>query len=162
MATAPFLSGVKIMTDLKKGIIEIDGFTIKPGITLKEMQDFFGDKVRIVNLSIGPRLKLQNPFYLTKNIYAYNFDFNKNGVLSSFSLIPEVPSTVLDYGQGERAKYQLSKSKKWLKEMITDTANDCDDGISYSFEWGYIVSLILQDRDYGLRGGEITIKFRED
>lgn len=149
------------MTDLSKGIIEIDGFTIKPGTTLKEMQEFFGKKIRLVELYTRSRLKFLDPYYISDNIYAYAFDFNQNGILFEFALIPEVP-VELNGKYDEIARHKLAASKKWLKGMISENVEEDNNRIKYAYDWGYIVSRIINDRDYGSRGGEIIINFREN
>lgn len=150
------------MTDLSKGIIEIDGFEVKPGTTLEEMKNFFGDKVRVLDLSTGPRLKLQKPYYVAPNIYAYGFNFDQNNILRSFGFVPEVPEDLR--GQYiEVAKYKVEASKKWLKGMIDEApTSEGDENICYSYKWGYVIAQLYEDRDYGLRGGEIDVEFRED
>lgn len=147
------------MTDLSKGIIDINGFTIKPGTTLKKMQDFFGDKVRVLELSAGPRLKLRQPYYLSENIYAYNFDFDKNGVIKKLALVPNVPDE-LKGNPTAVAKYMLQTSMQWLKGMIEETpSSESNESISYTFNGGYIRSATRNDIHYGLVGGEIVIYY---
>lgn len=150
------------MTDLTKGIIEIDGFTFRPGIKIDEVLSFFGDKVRVLELSAATRVKFLSPFYLTENIYAYAFDFNKDGILTRFSLHPVPPDTVVDRGYGERPKCKLEIAKQWLTGMIDGephtTNNSC---VFYKFDNVNYFSSITQDIHYGLVGGEIDIKFRE-
>lgn len=147
------------MTDLSKGIIEINGFTIKPGTTLKEMQDFFGDSVRVLELSTGPRLKFLEKHYITKNIYSYAFNFNNQGVLLDFSLIPDVP-TNLKGKFDEIAKYKVEVSKQWLKGIIEELpTSEGKESILYTYEWGYIRSATRDDIHYSLIGGEIDIRY---
>ena len=148
------------MTDLAKGIIEINGFTVKHGTTLAEMQSFFGNKVRVLNLSTGPRLKLETPFYLSNTFHAYAFNFNEKGALTHFSLTPDIPAE-LSGEYEEIAKYKLTAAKQWLKGMVNTQPEEDEESVIYSYDWGYIVSLVSHDRDYGLRGGEIIIRFRE-
>ena len=150
------------MTDLSKGIIEINGFTIKPDTTLKEMQDFFGDKVRVLELSTGPRLKLQQPYFLNKNIYAYAFNFKNNGELSDFSLIPEPPVEIKG-NPTDVAEYMLKTSKQWLKEMIDkNPTTDCNEGISYHFNNFHISAFIQNDIHYGKIGGYVSLYFNNE
>ena len=149
------------MTDLSKGLIEIDGFTVKPGTTLSEMQNFFKEKVRILDLSTGPRLKLQAPYYITDNIYAYGFNFNNDGVLTRFSLIPSIPDA-LKGRPVETAEYKLAESKKWLQKMIDSEPHTLNTScVYYWFNSVDYFSSIRTDIHYGLLGGEIEITFHE-
>lgn len=148
------------MTDLTKGIIEIDGFTLTPQTTLDEMLTFFGKKVRILELSTGPRVKLQQPFYLCENIYAYAFNFNKDGTLNNLSLIPVYHSQMMD--PPTTARGMIAIAKEWLKKMINDVpSSESEESICYSYGWGYIHSATRDDIHYGLVGGEINIRIGE-
>ena len=150
------------MTDLKNGIIEIDGFEFRPGVKDEDVLIYFADKARVLELASGRKVKFTKPFYLADDIYSYAFNFNQDGLLSHFSLIPEVPSYVIDHGYGEQTKYKLEISKKWLKGMIDDSpASESDESILYSFAWGYIRSATRDDIHYGLVGGEIDVVIRD-
>lgn len=147
------------MNYLSKGIIQIAGFTIKPGTSLKEMQEYFGENVRLLELSTGPRLKLLERCHITENIYSYAFNFNKDGILSDFSLHPVVPAQ-LNGKYDEIAKYKINISKNWLKETIEEApSSESKESISYAFNWGYIRSATRDDIHYGLIGGEIDVRY---
>lgn len=151
------------MTDLTKGIIEINGFTFTPQTCMDEVLEFYGDKVRTLELSTGPRVKFLGRYYITDNLYAYAFNFNNDGKLKRFSLCPEAPPSVIDHGHGEIAKAELSIAKQWLKRMIEDApTTDCDEGISYHFDAVRISSFIRNDIHYGLVGGEIDLCFNSE
>ena len=148
------------MTDLTKGFIDINGFTFKPGTTTDEVLTFFGDKVRVVNLATGPRVKFLEPFYITENLYAYAFNFSKEGVLKNFSLIPVPPSSIKDCGYGEIPKAKLVIAKEWLKNVIETVPHTLNDScIYYKFDFVDYFASVSDDRDYGLVGGEIAITF---
>lgn len=147
------------MTDLTKGIIEINGFTFKPGTKIDDVLAFFGDKVRVLELSTGPRVKLAKPFYITDGIYAYNFDFSSNGKLQRFGLCPVAPPE-LDGKYNEIARYALTTSKRWLKSTIKENpTTDCEEGISYHIEGVHISAFVRTDVHYGLVGGEVVVRF---
>ncbi len=148
------------MTDLTKGIIEIQGFTITPDTTMDEMLVFFGDKVRVSNLSTGPKIKFLTPFYLTENIYSYAFNFTDSGKIKNFSLIPVSPTELTD--AVGIAKYKLSIAKEWLDKTIGSPPNTTNDMcVSYSFAPNcHVGAQCYKDRDYGLVGGEISIIYR--
>lgn len=150
------------MTDLKNGIIEIDGFEFRPGTTIDEVLSFFGNNVRILELTSGQRVKFLKPFYLTENLYAYAFNFNKQGLLTRFALIPVAPDTIVDCGYGEIPKYKLAASKKWLKAMINCVPHTSNDScVFYKFVNVDYFASITKDIHYGLIGGEIDITYHE-
>ena len=99
------------MTDLKNGIIDINGFTFTPKTTLDEMLQFFGENVRTLEVATGSLVKFLKPYYLTENLYSYAFNFDDKGKITAFGLIPVVPDSVVDHGYGERVKYCLELSK---------------------------------------------------
>ena len=149
------------MTDLSRGIIEINGFTFGPNTTLEEVKAFFGNKVRVLELSTGPRLKFDKPFYLTEKIYAYSFNFDFNGQLANFSLIPYVATSNVD--ANNMTKQMLAISKQWLKTTVAlSPVTDCDEGISYHTDVVHISAFVRQDPHYGCVGGEIRVSFQSE
>lgn len=149
------------MTDLSKGIIEINDFTFRPGTTIDEVKNFFGENIRVLELSTGTKIKFLKQVYLTENIYAYAFNFNKHGILTNFSLNPSIPSE-LDGKYVETSKYKVDISKKWLKSKIVEpSTSEGLESILYAYDWGYIRSATHSDPHYGLVGGEITIRYEE-
>lgn len=148
------------MTDLTKGIIEINGFTFQPGTTKDEVLAFFGDKVRVLELSTGPRVKFLGKHYIAENLYAYAFNFSNEGVLKNFSLVPVTPPSIKDYGYGEIPKAKLAIAKEWLKGVVdSEPTTDFPEGISYHFDSVHISSFLHRDIHYGLVGGEINLRF---
>ena len=63
---------------------------------------------------------------------------------------------------GKNGVDMLGYSKMWLKDMLPDEApeNGHENGISYSYDWGYIVAMYMPDLDYGQIGGWIDICYR--
>lgn len=149
------------MTDLTKGIIEINGFTFKPGTKLDEVLAFFGDKVRVLELSTGPRVKFSKPFLISDDIYAYNFDFSPSGNLQNFGLLPVV-SRELEGKYEQIARYSLAASKQWLKSAINGEPHTLNDScVYYKFDSVDYFASVSADRDYGLVGGHIVVTFHE-
>lgn len=150
------------MTDLSQGIIEIDGFHFRAGSKIEEVQVFFGDKIRILKLPVGYKLKLLNQYYISDHVCVYGFNFDENGVLTDFAFLIEVPPTIENHGYGEHAKYKLSMAKKWLKSMIDSEPHTSNDHcVFYKFNTVDYCASIHDDRDYGLIGGEIIVSFCE-
>lgn len=148
------------MTELTKGIIEINGFTFHPGTTKDEVLAYFGEKVYILELPTGPKVKFLSKYYIAEDLYAYAFNFSKEGVLKNFSLIPEAPSSVKDCGYGEIPKAKLAIAKRWLKSVIeTDPHTLLDSSVYYKFDSVDYYASVETDRDYCLVGGEIVITF---
>ena len=63
---------------------------------------------------------------------------------------------------GKNGVDMLEYSKMWIKAKLPDEipANENNSGISYEYDWGYIVAQYLPDRDYGQVGGWIEIRYR--
>ena len=77
------------------------------------------------------------------------------------TLYPVIPDTVKDTGKGERARYCLEASKRWLKAMIREPGSELSESISYPFGAGYLYAGLEHSRDYGLMGGEIRVRFED-
>lgn len=150
------------MTDLMIGSLEICGFTFCKLTTLEEVQNYFGEKIRLEKLASGFKVKLKRYYNISADIYVYAFNFDNEGLLTDYSLIPAVPPTIIDRGNGEIPKYKLEVAKRWLRNMIPvepQTLNE--NAIGYSFESvGYYAS-VLKDSHYGIVGGNITVLFRK-
>lgn len=148
------------MTDLAKGIIEINGFTFRPKTTLEEVLAYYGDKARVLHSLKFSKVKLLKPYYITENIYSCSFTFDGNGYIRSLSLIPVTPPEVTD--TVDVANYALEISKQWLDKVLgvkPDTSNDIC--IYYKFPNVDYYACISADRDYGMSGGEIVVTFHE-
>ena len=107
------------MTDLMVGSLEICGFTFSKQTTLEDVQNYFGEKICLIKLATGFKVKFKSHCYISPNIYAYTFNFDTKGVLTDYSLFPVVPPRIVDQGNGEIPKYKLEVAKQWLGNMIT-------------------------------------------
>ena len=149
------------MTDLTKGIIEINGFTFRPGTRIDEVLNFFGSAVRTLELSSGVKVKFLQRFYITEDLYSYAFNFGKDGVLNRLSLIPVAPANLIG-DPVKTATYKLAVAKKWLKGMLTCEPNTINDScVYYKFSSVDYYASIRTDLHYGLTGGEIEVSFHE-
>lgn len=149
------------MTDLTKGIIEINGFTFRPGTRIEQVLNFFGTDVRILELSSGTEVRFLQPFYITENLYSYAFYFGKDGLLNKFSLIPVAPANLKGDPVGI-SKYRLSAAKQWLNGMLTCEPNTTNDScVYYEFPCVDYYASLRTDLHYGLVGGEIEVTFCE-
>ena len=148
------------MTDLRSGCLDIGGFTFHPRTRLEEVKTYFGDKLRVMQLGDRTIAKLDGPYYVTPNIYAYSFMFTADGFIQSYTLYPVAPPMIRDEGNGEIPKYKLGVAKQWLQAMLQlmpQTANELSVGYTLSGV-GYYAA-VKEDVHYGLVGGDITVLF---
>lgn len=151
------------MTDLSKGIIELEGIKLSKNTSVDDFKNVNNPNVDIKVSKHGHTyVKFKTPIVAADIAMYVNVACYTDSNSPEFELRPSMPVSIVDRGCGERPKYCLALSKKWLKGMINDEPNEDSESISYSYEWGSIVALVNKDRDYGLRGGEINIRFRED
>jgi len=149
------------MTDLKNGIIKINGFVFRPETTKADVLNFFGNKVRVIEFPQIDKVKFLERFYITDNIYSYSFNFDKEtGKISKIGLIPTVCKDITGNPIAV-AESKLEQSKEWLKIFLPDEiASEDDESICYSYDWGYVIAMVHKDIHYGLLGGEIEIVYR--
>ena len=53
----------------------------------------------------------------------------------------------------------LDASKMWLRGMAKGDYIEKENIISGKYDWGYIIAQYKEDKDYGLVGGEINIRY---
>lgn len=148
------------MTDLTKGLLEINGFTFNPQTTLRDAKMFFGDRACIREYSSGPNLRLTDPFYISSNIYAYSFDFTSEGLLGVIHLIPVAPPMIKG---SEVPEYKFSVAKDWLASNIpTPATEQSKTYIYYGFDSVQYEVILRTDMHYGVVGGDIAVIYRED
>lgn len=151
------------MTDLMNGYLDIDGFTFHPYTRLEEVKNYFGTQLEVYDLGSEILVQLPDPCYITANIYAYEFYFNKAGLIKACTLCPIAPPMVQDEGNGEIPKYKLGIAKQWLQVMLCiapQTLNETAVGYTLPAV-GYYASVVT-DIHYGFKGGDIYVLFREE
>ena len=148
------------MTNLRSGWLDIGGFTFHPGTRLEEVKNHFGDKLRVLQLWNEFIAKLDGPYYVTPNIYAYSFMFRGDGVIKSCTLYPVAPPMIKEEGNGEIPKYKLAVAKQWLQSMLPFAPQTLNEqAVGYTLDYvGYYAS-VKQDIHYGLVGGDISVLF---
>lgn len=62
---------------------------------------------------------------------------------------------------GYTALEAFQASREWLKAFMypTKPVEETDQVVGYDLPWGYVYTMIVSDRDYGFRGGEVEIRF---
>lgn len=152
------------MTDLKNGIIDVDGFIITPKTTRSDFETLSQDKMKVEISKRGNKYYTLLTPVIAGGISMYiDPNFNSDGTLRSLELNPVIPSDMPQKTQQDGVKNALECSKRWLKAVmdVTPTNDIADNCLSYSFSWGYVITAIYKDRDYGIRGGYTTIRFNE-
>lgn len=142
------------MIDLSNGIIKFDDITIKPDSKIEDYLNLSSDILDFIE--IGPKFVsflFKNPIEnngIKANI-VFSIDENENSrfvIISPFSF---------DSNLGT-----LEASKIWL-EGITEGGEYkiTESSIIGDYNWGYLVAQYYPDRDYGIIGGDIHIKYNE-
>lgn len=150
------------MTDLTKGIIEIEGMALSRNSQASDFNNLINPKINVQTSKRGHTyVKFSNPI-ITNDVAMYvTVAFYVDSDIPEIELLPSVPEE-LKGKYDEVAKYKLKASKRWLKGMIDgEPSSESIGSILYSYDWGYIRSATRDDIHYGLVGGEIGIKFRE-
>lgn len=150
------------MTDLTKGIIEIEEMVLSRNSQASDFNNLVNPNIDVQTSKRGHTYaKFLNPIIANDVAMHVEISLYADSDIPEIKLFPSVPAE-LKGKYDEVAKYKLKASKQFLKAVIDDKADEDAESICYSYKWGYIIALVSEDRDYGLRGGEITIRFRED
>lgn len=149
------------MTDLSKGIIEIDGIILSKNT---KPSDFSSVPSDIAKVAVSKRghtyVNFFNPIQANGVDVFVEVNCYLDAEVPEIKLFPKVPAELKDDGYGNIAMYKLNASKKWLEGMI-----DCEPNTSnascvyYKFADVDYFSSISKDIHYGLVGGEINITF---
>ncbi len=150
------------MTDLAKGIIEIDGFVITPKTTQADIEALPNDKVKIDISKRGNKyFTLLTPIVaggISMYIEPY---FKEDGTLDSLIFNPVIPVDMPYKDQQDGARNALTCSKMWLNGIAVDvvpTANN-ERCIYYKFDIVEYYASIFDDRDYGVRFNALKATF---
>ena len=150
------------MTDLTRGIIEIEGMTLSRNTKAVDFENISNPNIQVTVSKRGHTyVKFKNPIVAGNISVFVNVACYTDSPIPEFELRPAVPDE-LRGDPVEISKYKVSASKQWLKKMINgNPTTDCDTGTSYHFSDIHITSFAQEDIHYGLRGGEIKIRFGE-
>lgn len=149
------------MTDLSKGIIEIEGICLSCKSKVSDFENNTNSNIEVkVSKKGNTYVRFLTPL-ISNNVAVYvEIDFYTNNNIPKITLYPAVPSE-LEGKYDEVAKYKLDSSKAWLKGMITCEPHTLNDScVFYKFESVDYFSAITKDIHYGLVGGEISVTFR--
>ena len=149
------------MFDLKKGIFSIFGVQISKDTSPDAIACLPDDLASKKTSKRGNTyFKFLEPIPAADVDMYLEVDFFVGQKAPEVNLFPAVPDSVKDTGYGERAKYRVAASKRWLKDVISEPAeSEGPESISYDFGEGYIYAATQGSRDYGLIGGEIRVRF---
>lgn len=150
------------MTDLSKGIIEINGIVITKNSKPSDFENLPADEVKFQVSKLGHTyIKFLTPLHSNGIDVYVKVTFPKDSDCPEIGLCPSVPDHLAGK-YDEIARYMLAASKKWLAGMLHDTpTTDCDEGISYHFDAVSFSSFTYNDIHYGLVGGAIDVTFHE-
>ena len=149
------------MTDLSKGIIEIEGVVLSKNTCAN---DFINLNNPNIDVKISKRghtyINFLNPIVFNDIAMFVKVACYTNSDVPEIKLFPSIPPSVVDHGYGEIPKYKLDAAKQWLKGMINSEPKTSNDScVFYKFDDVDYFSSISEDIHYGLIGGEINITF---
>lgn len=150
------------MTDLTKGIIEIDGMVLSRNSQVSDFKKSINPNIKVQTSKRGHTyVKFLNPIIANDVAMYVEISLYADSNIPEIKLFPSVPAE-LKGKYDEAARYKVEASKQWLKGMIDgEPSSESIESILYSYDWGYIRSATRDDIHYGLVGGEIGISFRE-
>ena len=150
------------MTDLSKGIIDIEGIILSRNTRAS-------DFINITNPNIKVNISKRGHTYVTflKPLCKNDIDMYievacyKDECIPEIVIYPAIPSE-LQGRYEDVAKYKLEASKQWLSTMIDAQPHTSNTScIYYKFDLVDYYSAIREDLHYGLLGGEIQVSFHE-
>lgn len=150
------------MTDLKNGIIEIDGFVITPKTTKDNFEKLPKEKVKIVVSKRGNKyFTLLTPIIANGIPMYIEPDFAANGTLTGLTLKPTIPASMPYTDYHDSARNALECCKIWLKSFI-DIPPTADNKHCIYYKFGIVdyYASILEDRDYGVRFSDLKATFK--
>lgn len=150
------------MTDLSKGIIEIDGIILSRNTKPSDFSSVSSDIAKVAVSKRGHTyVNFLNPIQANGIDVFVEVNCYLDAEVPEIKLFPKVPAE-LKGKYDEIARYKVATSKKWLKRMIDcEPTSESAESILFSFEWGYIRSATRDDVHYGLIGGEINLRYGE-
>lgn len=150
------------MTDLSKGIIEINGIVITKNSKPSDFENLPADEVKFQVSKLGHTyIKFLTPLHSNGIDVYVKVTFPKDSDCPEIGLCPSVPDHLAGK-YDEIARYMLAAAKKWLGGMIDaqphTSNNSC---VYYEFNGVDYYSSISEDIHYGLVGGAIDVTFHE-
>lgn len=151
------------MFDLKNGVISVFGVKISADAVPEALEALPDGLVTKKTSKYGHKHFKFQQYIPADGVHMYlEVLFYAGEKIPQANLYPVIPDSVKDTGHGERARYCLEASKRWLKAMIRETAgSELEESISYPFGAGYLYAGLRHSRDYGLMGGEIRVRFED-
>lgn len=145
------------MTDLSKGIIEIEGVTLSKNTTINDLARIDNPNVVIERTPRGHiYAKFLNPITSGGVDMYVDVAFYIDEDVPEIKLFPSVNSD--EDTSITVSEHRLQASKKWLKSMIYEVpVTDCKEGIGYIFDDCKVIAFIQKDPFYGYVGGEVEV-----
>ena len=128
MAMAPFLSGVKIMTDLRKGIIEINGVEIDANTTSIDIKNKLSDLYAHCAVSKNGSIEI----FTFKNINLLNRFFDVDATFIRGKLKDIRLDCVDHIGLSFETLYRVDC--EWLKNILGNPSQTGSNGVVYKFD----------------------------
>lgn len=151
------------MTDLTKGIIEIEGMTLSRNTKASDFENINNPNIQVTISKRGHTyVKFKNPIVADGVPMFINVACYTDSDIPAISISPSIPDSVVDNGYGERQYFALSESKKWLEAMIKELPRTSSAScVFYNFDSVDYYASLSNDREYGIVGGNIVVTYHE-
>jgi hypothetical protein len=145
------------MTDLSKGIIEIEGVTLSKDTTISDLARIDNPNIVIKRTPRGHNyVKFLNPITSDDVDMYVEVLFYVDEKEPKITLFPSVNSD--EDTSITVSEHRLQASRKWLRSMISEApVTDCKEGIGYIFDDCKVMAFIQRDPFYGYVGGEVRV-----
>ena len=140
------------MIDLVTGNIELNGVIINPNVLLVDFEKYGEEIVHINNRGNG------------RGIVRFKQMIKSNGIDAAIkvSIDEEInfrSVTITPTLQNTSGLTVLDASKQWLRGMAIGEYVENENVIRGKYRWGYMCAQYRDDRDYGVVGGDIRIRY---
>lgn len=148
------------MTDLKNGIINLDGLDIGPTTTLEEIAAHFPktkitrlEELHVSSIRIIGLLKNEKGVF-----HSCKFKF-KNNLLSGFEVSPHVDNYPEDSDRKEKQEVRRKLCNDWLYQWLGVPDYENKETNVYEFKWGRIIAYSQFRPSMEYTGGKIAASY---
>lgn len=148
------------MTDLTKGIIEINGFILTRDSKVSDFDSLTESDARILTSKRGNKyITFLQPINSNGVDCYVEVSFYTDSTTPDIKFFPSVPDE-LKGDPVAQSKYKVAAAKQWLKGMLDEEPHTSNDScVFYKFDDVDYFSSVSDDIHYGLVGGEINVTF---
>lgn len=145
------------MTDLKNGIIEIDGFEITNKTTKQELLEHYGNAVS--SASSAYIVDLMQLSVVDNTHFGATFFFHENNKISGIKLVPYIQYASEEWDRTGQQEERRCFCDKWLFAKLGESHKIINGDIEYTFSSSRISCFSNYDIHDGANAGYIIVEF---